>query len=339
MSNFETIHGDNLIITKKEEILNSGYHYCLKNLTISDGASLCILPKKGEKWWVKDKKWTIIEIRNDLRLDGEIFVNDWSIPTEKDLTKFSDGLSLSVDDYFQVNNSDELKLDPIKLEFCYEFYNGGKGGNGTDGITPNVFSTCFGGRGAKGTLKYGGGGGGGVGFVEYQNRRGNEPGGDAIEYKAGAGGNGVMGHGSFSAGNGGEGGFTGDYGVGGLLVVICFGRIICDGKKIDVSGRKGVDGKEGHDSTVTPTNVILLNGAGGGGAGSSGLPGGKVYIFHRNKIEGDLNVITNGGNKGLGKHPGNAILLRPGEPYFRGEAQSGGDGKDGKNGEYVQIKI
>ena len=162
--------------------------------------------------------------------------------------------------------------------------NGNPGGNGTDrrcgggGGGGGANGAPRGGNGVAGTCFSGGsGGGGGNGAT----------GGDATEF-GGSGGNGVVTSNSAGGGAGNPGGVgvngtAGETGTGGLLLIVCRGRLIVSSTGSIVS--KGSKGGNGHASWP---------GAGGGGSG-----GGSINIFHGETFENAGSISAEGGAPGV----------------------------------------
>ncbi len=300
--------------------INSGTHSIFNSLTIKDKGVLNIVDKP--EWWTKKNKWVILEIKHDLILSGEIRVLDWRFP-RLPLVDVSESIEYDADDF---KPGYAFKPDRI-----YEFSIGGHGGYGADGILPNP-AEIKGGQGAPGTIFYGGGGGGGVGIIQVPGQKVNTPGSNAVGNVAGPAGTGTFSYNgmlcSGQGGNGGGGGLTPDHGVGGLLIIICHGELKWLGGTIQAFGRWGNDGLQGENSThIQPPGglIYLLNGAGGGGAGSPGLPGGTVYCCSK-KISGKENIVVTGGAPGGGKPKGKTILLGT----YAGDGSDGIPGQDGK---------
>jgi hypothetical protein len=347
LNNFRIIKNNPITINDKF-ILECGSHYVFDELTIEKKGTLNLQSnEESDLWWNKQlNKWVIIETIGNLYLKGKINAIDLPFPGKEEII-IEDSIVFSFQDFKEYAETTSTGKEIFKLEHHYKFNKGGNGGRATSG--PDIENHPLPiPQGAEGTIFYGGGGGGGVGFVHAYVDNGmrdyNVAGGGAKQNFGGEPGvgtisdiNGLL-HPSYG-GKGGNGGLTPKKGVGGLIVIICHGTIFCQGGIVNIYGANGCDGINGDPSGYVPALLSYPpNGAGGGGAGSPGLPGGKLYLF-ASKIEGDLKVDSHGGFggkkgiKGSDKYTGGFIDYGASDAT---EAENGQSGAKWINGDMKQ---
>lgn len=177
---------------------------------------------------------------------------------------------------------------------------GGQGGLGGYALVPGR-GTAAGGRGAVGTVDYGGGGGspGGVHFLGPSTRLGSN-GIDATAWRGGPptpdGGYGKA---------GGDGGRVGAY-PNGCPLLLYAGTTFKGNGQIRLAGLPGASGKPGAEGGDSNRGD---QGAGGGG-GAPGGEGGRLVVVAIN-FENDPNVMLDGGRGGLVAPPANIHSVQP----------------------------
>lgn len=296
---FEEIQNDTV------KRLIRGKRYLFNRLTIPTGSVLEIISEPEDhpeiNWWEDSKKWAILEVFGDFIIEGKLVVNNWKRPKMMN--------SLEVDE--KINVLGEI----LSHSMIYRFGMCGSGGNGGSFFTVPVAT------GGIGDTEFGGGGGGGFGWTHVDHHAHCIAAPPVVGRMGGPGAPGTvalpgMPNYPMCGGKGGDGALTPDKGVGGLLIIICHGKMVLNGQ-ILINGTGGVAGSHGDPSNPNyeVAGAWINGGHGGGGGGSAALPGGKLYLYSKNQVDFEK-IITDKSVGGIGGNGGSNINV--GEPGLNG---------------------